>query len=131
MRDTLIDEHPLLNLLFKKSLKDPIDLRVLIIVTSFNLMFASNALFFSDDYIDRRAGADKEERQSFFYTLAQESLKTIICLIFSTTLESALGIIFEIPNSAKEELNHAMMSKNKENIKEACKNIFILIFLKY
>ncbi len=119
MRDTLVEEHPLLNIIFNKSLKSPIDIRVMIFFTSFNLNFASNALLFSDDYIDQRANADKEDRVNFFYTAAQEPIKMILSLIFTTTLDSLLGLVFNLPGDSMEELNECMVSKKIDRIKEA------------
>lgn len=119
MKDSLVEEHPLLNLLFKKSLKHPVDIRVLLFFTSFNITFATNALLFSDDYIDQRALADKELRESFFYTAAQELLKTIFSLAFSTTIDSIIMFVFRISDSTTLELNQAMMTKNIEKINEA------------
>jgi hypothetical protein len=118
MRDILIDTHPILNLIFKRSLKDPVDIRVLFIFTSFNLTFAVNALLFSDGYIDQRANADKLLRQSFIYTLGQEILKTFLSLAFSTTLDSILGVVFHISDSTTRDLNNAMVTKDFEKIKE-------------
>lgn len=119
MFDCLIDEHPIFSLIFKKSLKDPIDIRVLLIVTSFNITFATNALLFNDDYIDQRAQADRELRQSFYYTAAQEVLKTIISLAFSTTIDSIMMFIFHISDSKTGELNEAMKTKSIEQINMA------------
>jgi len=117
MRDSLLDDHPLFSI-FKKSLKNPIEIRVLFFFTSLNLNFATNALLFSDEYIDQRANADKILRESFFYTAAQEAIKTILSLAFSTTIDSILEFLFRITDSKTRDLNLAMMTKDLEKIKE-------------
>lgn len=117
MRDSLLNDHPLFSF-FKKSLKNPIEIRVLLIFTSFNLNFATNALLFNDGYIDQRANADKSLRESFFYTAAQEAIKTILSLAFCTTIDSLLEFLFRISDSTTRDLNLAMMSKDIEKIKE-------------
>ena len=117
MRDSLLNDHPLFSF-FKKSLKNPIEIRVLLIFTSFNLNFATNALLFNDGYIDQRANADKSLRESFFYTAAQEAIKTILSLALCTTIDSLLGFLFRISDSTTRDLNLAMMTKDLEKIKE-------------
>jgi hypothetical protein len=117
--DYLINHHTVINLFCKKSLKEPIHLRIILFVTFFNLNFASNAFLFSDDYIDKRANADPLERESIIYTIIQESFKTLLCLVSATTLKSIIKFILKLPRSAQEQLNQAMIQKNKEHILEA------------
>jgi hypothetical protein len=52
--DMLIVEHSILSLVFRKSLKDPLFLRVLMLVFSLSMQFAFNALVYTDDVIDQR-----------------------------------------------------------------------------
>jgi hypothetical protein len=115
-KDYLIDNHPLINLFFKKSLKEPIQIRIVLFITFFNLNFACNAFLFTDDYIDMRANADPIKRESILYTIIQESFKTLLCLVVSTTLKSILKLILNLPASEKASLNQAMVQKDKELI---------------
>lgn len=117
--DYLINNHPVINLFFKKSLKEPIQFRIILFITFLNMTFASNAFMFTDDYIEMRAKADPIERESLLYTIIQESFKTLICLVLATTLKSVTKLILMLPRSDQEQLNQVMIQKNKERIIEA------------
>jgi hypothetical protein len=52
-KDKLFVEHSLFSLIFKKSLKDPIYLRMLMTVFTLSLQFASNAILITDNFIDQ------------------------------------------------------------------------------
>jgi hypothetical protein len=111
--DSLLQEHPAINLAFRKSLLEPIFLRIVSIVTLINLTFAFNAIFFTDDYIEKRADSSEEERKSFFFTFYQECVKQIISLAMGTTIESILGLIITFPSSYEEDLMKAIKAKDK------------------
>jgi hypothetical protein len=53
--DMLKDEHVIINLIFKQSLIDPLWQRIIYFIFNLSVIFAMNALFFSDDLIDLRA----------------------------------------------------------------------------
>jgi hypothetical protein len=52
-KDKLFVEHSLFSLIFKKSLKDPIYLRMSKTVFTLSLQFASNAILITDNFIDQ------------------------------------------------------------------------------
>jgi hypothetical protein len=52
-KDKLFVEHSLFSLIFKKSLKDPIYLRMLKTVFTLSLQFAFNAILITDNFIDQ------------------------------------------------------------------------------
>jgi hypothetical protein len=52
-KDKLFVEHSLFSLIFKKSLKDPVYLRMLQTVFTLSLQFASNAILITDNFIDQ------------------------------------------------------------------------------
>jgi hypothetical protein len=60
--DLLMEDHILLNVIFKRSIMDPLWIRLIYIVFNLSIMFALNALFFSDDLIDIRATVDETQR---------------------------------------------------------------------
>lgn len=60
--DLLLDDHILLCVFFKKSLIDPIWVRIIFLVFNLSIIFAMNALFFTDDLIEARADVPEEER---------------------------------------------------------------------
>jgi hypothetical protein len=60
--DIAITEHPLLNLIFFKSLLDPLWVRFIVFIFELKVSLAMSALFFSDDYIDARSEVPEEMR---------------------------------------------------------------------
>ena len=81
--------------------------------------FALNALFFSDDYIDKRSTMTKEQRDNFFYPLIEEFPKTMISLSLSILLELLVSIIIHVPKSVEHQLNKALVTKDVDTINEA------------
>lgn len=64
--DMLRQEHIIFNMFFYKSIIDPLWVRLISFYFELSLMFALNALFFSDDYIDARADLPKDVRVKYF-----------------------------------------------------------------
>jgi hypothetical protein len=54
LKDKLILDHPILSLIWNKSIKEPLFLRILQLEFSFSLQFAINAMLYTDGYIDMR-----------------------------------------------------------------------------
>jgi hypothetical protein len=54
LKDLMILDHTILSLVFRKSLKEPLFIRVLQMVFSFSMQFAINAMLYTDDVIDQR-----------------------------------------------------------------------------
>jgi hypothetical protein len=54
LKDLLIVEHTILSLVFRKSLKDPLFIRVWMLVFCLSMQFAFNALVYTDAVIDQR-----------------------------------------------------------------------------
>jgi len=65
--DKLKEENILFNLFFYNSILEPLWIRLLLFYFNLNLMFASSAFFFSDDYIDARASLTEEERVIYIF----------------------------------------------------------------
>jgi hypothetical protein len=63
LRDSLIIEHSFVSILLKKSLKDPLFIRVLKLEFGLSMQFAINAMLYTDDYIDKR---QKSENVAMF-----------------------------------------------------------------
>jgi hypothetical protein len=63
LTDRLIMDHTIVSLIFKKSLFDPFFIRILKLVFQVSLQFCTNALLFTDDYIDAR-GLDGQKVNS-------------------------------------------------------------------
>jgi hypothetical protein len=54
LKDLMILDHAILSLVFRKSLKDPLFIRVLQTVFSLSMQFAINAMLYTDNVIDER-----------------------------------------------------------------------------
>jgi hypothetical protein len=54
MKDELIQDHPFISLIFKRSLIDPSHIRLINFVFEINMQFAFSAMLFTDDYIAAR-----------------------------------------------------------------------------
>ena len=63
--DHLINENALFNLLFYRSIVDPLWIRSIIFYLDLSLIFASSAFFFSDNFIDARASLSEGERVNY------------------------------------------------------------------
>jgi hypothetical protein len=55
LADELVMNHSIISLFFKKSLFDPFYIRLMKLIFQISLQFCTNALLFTDDYIDARA----------------------------------------------------------------------------
>jgi hypothetical protein len=53
-KDILIVDHTILSLIFRKSLKDPLFIRVVMLVFNLSMQFALNAMVYTDDVIDQK-----------------------------------------------------------------------------
>jgi hypothetical protein len=53
-KDRLILKHTVISLIFKRSLKDPLAIRLQKLIFSISMQFAINAMMYSDSYIDSR-----------------------------------------------------------------------------
>ncbi len=116
--DYMKNENPPINLFFKKSLVEVVEIRIVSLLTLLNLNFFFNATFFTDDYIDSRA-TNKDSRNTFWYTLVQECFKQLLAIILSTTFETILNLIISIPNETLEFFNEVLKTGDRDQIKAA------------
>jgi hypothetical protein len=61
MKDILMDENSLIQLFCKRSILDPLWIRVVMFIYNLSIMFAMSALLYSDDLIDSAAKVSQEE----------------------------------------------------------------------
>jgi hypothetical protein len=74
----LIEHHRILSIIFKKSLFDPVHLRVNKLIFELSMTFALSAILFSDTYIDGRANSDDNVRMiitAFRMTSSTQSIR--------------------------------------------------------
>ncbi len=60
----MLDDQIFINLLFKRSILDPLWIRVIYFIFEIILLLFFNAFFFNDGFIDTRANHTLEERVS-------------------------------------------------------------------
>ena len=66
--DFLITDHPIFNLIFFRSLMDPLWVRFIVFLFEFKVSLTLSAFFFTDEYIDTRSEVPEEERvKKFIY----------------------------------------------------------------
>lgn len=58
--DKLLEEHILVVLFFKKSVMDPLWIRIIFFMFSTSITFALNAMFYTDDYINTAADSPED-----------------------------------------------------------------------
>jgi hypothetical protein len=115
--DHVLEGHILIAV-FKKSLIEPIFIRVILLVYIISMSFAFNAICFSDDYINKRMYVPERARESFFYSVIYEFPKTIITMAMTTVLEIIARVIIYIPKKYEEEFIEVMQTKNAAKIEE-------------
>ncbi len=62
----LLNDHILLNLIFKRSILEPLWLRVVYFIFEVTIVLFVNGIFFTDDLIDERSNHTQEERVKLF-----------------------------------------------------------------
>ena len=80
-----------------------------------SLEFALNAMFFTDDYIDKQAETKKsqgEQATGFAYTVLNELSKSLWPVIISSIIGFITCLILIIPQKYKDELNEKLISKD-------------------
>ncbi len=117
--ESLLDKNPIVNLLYKKSLIEPIRLRIFAFMTSVNMFFSFNAMLFDDQYVDTRALSPHDIRTSFWFTLMHEFFKTILSVFLSSAIHFLLCLIITIPKKLRKSFNEVLITQDKEKIEKA------------
>jgi hypothetical protein len=115
--DELKDKHPYINIILIKSILKPFFIRLLTIMFDLSLEFSLNAMFFTDEYLDKQAETKlKEGSQStgFTYVVLNEVSKSFWPVLISFIIGFATSLIILVPKIYKEELNSALISDLKE-----------------
>lgn len=63
----LKSDHTLFNLFFHYSILEPLWVKLILFFLELTLMLSLSAFFFSDDYIDARAGLSEEDRVNILH----------------------------------------------------------------
>jgi hypothetical protein len=115
--DCLLQEHTLI-CIFRRSLLQPLYIRIILLVFSLLMMFGFNAIFFNDDYIERRMLADKAVRDNFIYPIQYEYLKLLCSIACTLALEILVRLIIYRTNNVIEEFNDYLKTKDPVKIKQ-------------
>lgn len=116
--DDLKMSHPYLNLIFIKSIINPFIIRFLAIMFGISLECALNAMFFTDDYIDKQAEVkttEGAEATGFIYTLINEFSKSLWPVVISNIFGFFTGLIIIVPKRYKLQLNTNLQQQNKDD----------------
>ena len=118
--DTLVCNHSLVGLFFKKTIMKPFWLRVLTSLFSYGNMFLFNALMFSDSLVLARENKSKDE-SNLAYTLTHEFTKAFISVLIAFILNYFAGWIQSIPKEYSESVNEALKTHNIGTVEKKLK----------
>jgi hypothetical protein len=110
------NDHPILNIVFRRSLFNPHFTKILILVLQLNLILAFNAVLFSDSLIDERLY--NFTSVNFVYPLVYETYKIILSILISNIVSAIVSFVLIIPKSHRDELNEVLKTEDKDKIKE-------------
>lgn len=113
--DTILEEHCILEIIFKRSLVYPKLFRTSLLFFSFSLDFALNAIFYSDSYISARhstAVSTDIDVTSFAYTLEYELPKSLWSILISSVLTTGLHLIQRPIKEAEITLTEIIKIRN-------------------
>jgi hypothetical protein len=111
------DDHIVLSIWLKKSLLVPKFIRIALLFFNISLDYATNALFYSDEYISNRH-QNSVISTNFLYTITNEMPKSIWSMLITAFL-TALGKMFMFPNDRyEEEMNKNYRTFDKEKVRE-------------
>jgi hypothetical protein len=116
--ETLIDYHVVLAPVLKRSLLDPLWLRIVNLFLYLTIMFGVSALVFTDNYIDLRM-ADKD-RDGFLYPIGKEFTRLALALLYGLVVFNFIKYVFKgVPSDIVRYMHEALAHGDKQAIQEA------------
>ena len=113
----LKSNHFVLNLFCSRSLINPFYIRFFRLMFSLSINLSFSAVFYSDQYIEKRAKhTTLESRPGILYMLIHEFVKSLLAAIAAIVIVTILGWILIIPTSFFAQFNKALNTKDPEKI---------------
>jgi hypothetical protein len=116
LKSEINNDHPILNIIFRRSLFNPHFTKILSLVLQLSLILAFNAVLFSDSLIDERLY--NFTSVNFVYPLVYETYKIILSILLSNIVSAIVSLVLIIPKSHRDELNEVLKTEDKDKIKE-------------
>ena len=121
----LIEDHAIFNIIYKKSLFNPRWAEIFFLCFTYSLLFAVNALFYTDSYIDAsfdRTGNVKiifNFKEGFFVSFILDFPRTFLALFMTIFITAVVNLLQYVPIKYEKKLNEALKTKDKTVIKHA------------
>ena len=115
--DSLLLEHDLISILFKKSIILPLALRIFFFFFNICLDFTTNAIFYTDQYISTRHTSTASK--DFMYTFIHELPKSLWSLIITAVISVSLEKIVRPTKKIEEELNKSLVTGDLVKIRSS------------
>ena len=108
-KDTLINKHIILNIIFEDDKYKPRTLKYIILILSINLYFVINGLFYSESYIGKLYQIN--EKEAFFSFITRSKERIIYASIVSVIVNFLINFIIINGNKIKSELKKININK--------------------
>jgi hypothetical protein len=116
--EALIDYHVLLAPVLKRSIMDPLWLRMLNLFLYLTIIFGISALVFADNFIDQRM-ADND-RDEILYPIKNEFARLILSLVYGLILFNVIKYAFKtVPSDTQKYIKEALEFGDKQVVEEA------------
>lgn len=110
--------HTLVNLIYKNSILEPFFVRFISVMFKISVVFAMNAIFYTDGYLDALAKAKQEgEVIAFVYYIYNDLIKSIWSSIVTIIICSIMSLIIIVPKGFEVELNNCLVIENSKIIR--------------
>jgi hypothetical protein len=113
----MVENHPILNLLFYKSLLMPFFIRFLDFMLEISLVLFFNAVFFDDTMIDQRSNTDNDKKTPIGIVIYQNASKALISAIIPTILKFFLSFLYSPLKKFKTDISRQLAKNNKSLLK--------------
>jgi hypothetical protein len=118
LRDYLMRIHPFFYVFIRRSLMEPIAIRINLLITIINILFGVNALLFTDSIIEDRAYSAINERKDFFINFGKDFGKSILSIVISSVFINLLYFLCRIPKDKEENFNAILRRRDRKEIEE-------------
>ena len=135
LRDKIIDNQLILNIIFLKEEIKPRAIKITILILTIDLFFLINGLFYSDSYISEVFNLN--EKQTFFSFVSRSTNR----FVYSTVVGSIIGYVIQFSFVEEIKIKKIFLKKRKnmislryemsEILKEILKKIKILVIINY
>ena len=117
--DDLKENHPIINIILIKSILNPFFIRLLEILFGWSLEFCLNALFFTDDVIDKQTEEKLKKGSNsigLVYVIVHDFAKSLWPVIITIIVTTLIGYLRKVPKNYKNTINSSLLSNDKNEV---------------